>query len=186
MSRIGKLPVNIPNGVNVTVDKNNLVTVKGPRGELSAVINKLINVTLEDNKVIVWPRDLDDIKNLKSLDRKAKSLWGLSRTLISNMIKGVSDGFTRELEVNGVGFRVATDGKILSLSLGYSHTIKYQVPKGIGVTVVQNKVTIAGISKQEVGSVAAKIRSFKVPEPYKGKGIKYSDETILRKEGKKK
>lgn len=174
MSRIGKLPIQIPSGVTITVDSD-LVTVKGPKGELNQPITPDVTVKQEDGAVSVSRRD----------DSKpAKSQHGLMRTLISNMVTGVTEGFEKKLEVNGVGFRVSGGGQEIEMSLGYSHPVKYRAPEGIQLTVNKMEITVAGINKQQVGQVAAEIRAFRKPEPYKGKGIKYSDEYIVRKAGK--
>lgn len=174
MSRIGKLPIQIPSGVTITVDSGN-VTVKGPKGELTQFITPDVKVTVEDGSVAVTRND----------DSKpAKSQHGLIRALINNMVIGVTQGFEKKLEVNGVGFRVGGGGQAIEMSLGFSHPVKYQAPEGVNLTVEKMNITVSGISKQKVGQVAAEIRSLKKPEPYKGKGIKYADETILRKAGK--
>jgi large subunit ribosomal protein L6 len=174
MSRIGKLPIEIPSGVTITVDSG-VVTVKGPKGELSQFITPDVTVKVEDGSVVVTRRD----------DSKpAKSQHGLMRALINNMVTGVTKSFEKKLEVNGVGFRVNGGGQEIEMSLGFSHPVKYRAPEGVQLTVNKMEITVAGISKQQVGQVAAEIRSLKKPEPYKGKGIKYADETILRKAGK--
>ena len=174
MSRIGKLPIEVPSGVTITVESQN-VKVTGPKGELSQALLDGITVKQEENQLVV-SRANDEALN--------RARHGLMRTLINNMVVGVTEGFSKELEVNGVGFRVSMAGADLNMKLGFSHDIKYAVPQGIQVTTDQNKITVSGISKQQVGQVAAEIRSFKKPEPYKGKGIKYSDERIIRKSGK--
>lgn len=174
MSRIGKLPIEIPSGVTITVDAAN-VTVKGPKGELSQFMLDGITVKQEENQLIVSRVDDEAIHRARH---------GLMRTLINNMVVGVTEGFSKELEVNGVGFRVALSGANLQMKLGFSHDIVYPVPTDITIAVDQNKITVSGISKQQVGQVAAEIRAFKKPEPYKGKGIKYVDERIIRKSGK--
>lgn len=174
MSRIGKLPIQIPSGVTITVDSGN-VTVKGPKGELTQFITPDVTVTIEDGSLFVTRRD----------DSKpAKSQHGLMRALINNMVIGVTNGFEKKLEVNGVGFRINGGGQAIEMSLGFSHPVKYQAPEGVTLTVEKMSIVVSGISKQQVGQVAAEIRSLKKPEPYKGKGIKYADETILRKAGK--
>lgn len=177
MSRIGKLPVNIPEGVTVDI-KDNLVTVKGPKGELSEQIHEKITVEIKDNQVIV---------DKKEDDKFSRSLHGLSRNLINNMVIGVTDGFKKELEIVGVGYKAQAQGSKVTLNLGYSHPIEYVAPEGI--TFEQDKdrkniLTVSGINKQVVGEVAAKVRSYRKPEPYKGKGIKYVGEYIARKAGK--
>ncbi len=177
MSRIGKIPVSIPEGVTATVDGQK-VTAKGPKGELVFVVNEEVLVKMEEGTVIVSPRD--DSKG-------ARSKWGMSRTMISNIVSGVKDGFEKKLEINGVGYRAAMQGKDIKLTLGFSHEVIYRVPEGINVVCPKpTEITVSGIDKQRVGEVAAKIRSYRPPEPYKGKGVKYADETIFRKEGKKK
>jgi large subunit ribosomal protein L6 len=177
MSRIGKLPITVPSGVQVDI-KDRLVTVKGQKGQLQQKIVGDVNVTLNNGEVKVDPAN--DSK-------RARAMWGMSRTLINNMITGVTDGFTKRLEIRGVGFRAAVDGKILSLSLGFSHEIKYAIPEGI--TIVAEKPTllvISGTDTQKVGQVAALLRSLRKPEPYKGKGVRYEGERVIMKEGKKK
>ncbi|MDQ3094062.1 MAG: 50S ribosomal protein L6 [bacterium] len=174
MSRIGKQPIAIANGVTITVD-NGLVTVKGPKGELSQPVLDGI-VVKEENGTVVVSRASDI--------REHRARHGLIRTLIANMIKGVTDGFSKKLEIHGVGYRVAQQGTDLKLNLGFSHDVIYKIPTGINAAVEQNNITISGISKQQVGQVAAEIRALKKPEPYKGKGIRYEGERILRKSGK--
>ncbi len=174
MSRIGKEPINIPSGVTITVDDKEIV-VKGPNGTLSQFIMPGIIIEQENNKVIVS----------RSNDQKEfRSKHGLMRSLINNMVIGVTQGFTKKLEINGVGYRVSSEGSNLKLLLGFSHPVVYRVPEGVKATVEQNTITISGNSKQQVGQVAAEIRALKKPEPYKGKGIKYVDERIIRKSGK--
>ena len=175
MSRIGRKPIAIPAGVTVTVDGNN-VTVTGPKGTLNSTVNPAMNVAIEGATVVVSRPD-DEAKN--------RSLHGLTRTLIANMVEGVTNGFTKELEVLGVGYRVAKQGKDLVMNLGYSHQVI--IPERDGVTFdvpALNKVIVKGADKQIVGQIAAEIREKRPPEPYKGKGIKYVGETIIRKEGK--
>lgn len=174
MSRIGKLPISVPSGVTITVDSE-AVTVTGPKGTLTQFMMPGIDVKLEDNTLTV---------SRQSDEREHRSKHGLMRTLISNMIVGVTEGFSKQLEVNGVGFRVAQEGNKLKMALGFSHEVNYTIPEGVTVTVEQNVITINGSSKQQVGQVAAEIRSLKKPEPYKGKGIKYIEERIIRKSGK--
>lgn len=174
MSRIGRQPINIPQGVEVTIDEK-FVNVKGPKGELKVKILKGLKVEQKDNAVVVTQtQDNPD----------TQKQFGLLRTLINNMVVGVSEGFTKELEINGVGFRAAMKGNILEMSLGFSHPIQYSVPEGVVISVNQNIITVTGHNKQQVGEVAANIRDFKKPEPYKGKGIKYVGEHIRRKAGK--
>jgi large subunit ribosomal protein L6 len=175
MSRIGKQPVEIPTGVKVTVD-NSLVTVTGPKGTLSRNILDVVSVDVADKSLTV--NRIDD-------SIKSRSAHGLTRTLISNMVTGVTKGFERALEINGVGYRAEVKGDVLALSLGYSHPINFALPNGITVEVDKmTKLLVKGIDKELVGQTAAKIREFRSPEPYKGKGIKYADEVILRKAGK--
>ncbi len=177
MSRIGKHPVVVPAGVTVSVEGRQ-VSAKGKLGELKAALPPDVDVALEDGKVTVQPR---------SAEQRARAMWGMSRSLVQNMVKGVSEGFTRKLEIAGVGYRAAVDGKILNLQLGYSHDIKYAVPDDVKIVCdTPTAITISGADRQRVGQIAAEIRAFRRPEPYKGKGIKYAEEKILRKEGKKK
>jgi large subunit ribosomal protein L6 len=177
MSRIGKKAVPVPTGVTVNLAGQN-ISVKGPKGELKNVLVEHVLAKLESGKVAVSPRDETKL---------ARSCWGMSRTMISNMIKGVTQGYSRALEINGVGYRANVQGKVLQLNLGYSHDVNYSIPEGIDIkTPKPTEIVISGIDKQRVGQVAAEIRDFRGPEPYKGKGIKYSDERIFRKEGKKK
>ncbi len=175
MSRIGRLPVVIPAGVEVKVADGNVVSVKGPKGTLERALPVEMNIKIEDGSVVVTrPNDL----------KKMKSLHGLTRSLIHNMVVGVNEGYTKVLEVNGVGYRAAKQGSKLTLSLGYSHPVEMEDPEGITSTVDGNKIIVSGISKEKVGQYAAEIRDKRRPEPYKGKGIKYSDEVIRRKVGK--
>ncbi len=176
MSRIGKQPVTIPAGVTVTVDTTNFMVVKGPKGELSRKLVDDMNIAIEGDQVVVTrPSDL----------KRHKSLHGLTRTLISNMVVGVTEGYTKTLEINGVGYRAAKNGNTLNLTLGYSHPVDMIDPEGISTVVEgQNKIIVSGIDKEKVGQFAAEIRAKRPPEPYKGKGIKYSTETIRRKVGK--
>lgn len=175
MSRIGKLPIPIPSGVTITVDDKHEVTVVGPKGTLKQFGQPLVTVTVEDNQVVVTRENDEQI---------ARAGHGLMRALINNMVTGVTKGFEKKLELNGVGFRVSGGGQNLDMALGFSHPVKYTAPEGIQLTVEKNLITVAGIDKQKVGQVAAEIRALKKPEPYKGKGIKYIDEVILRKAGK--
>lgn len=175
MSRIGRLPIDVPAGVTLTITEGNEVTVKGPKGTLTRTFDSAMNIAIEENQVVVTrPNDL----------KRNRSLHGLTRTLIANMITGVTTGFTKVLEVNGVGYKAQKQGTKLVLSLGYSHPVEMEDPAEITSTVEGNKITIAGISKEKVGQFAAEIRFKRPPEPYKGKGIKYVDEIIRRKEGK--
>ena len=177
MSRVGQLPVDVPSGVEVTIDGRD-VTAKGKLGELSLTLIDVVDVAREDDKLIVTPR---------GDSKRARAMWGTSRSLLNNMVRGVAEGFTITLEINGVGYRAALEDKELVLQLGYSHEIRYPVPDGI--TIVSERPThiaVSGADRQKVGQVAAEIRGYRKPEPYKGKGIKYQDEYIIRKEGKKK
>ena len=176
MSRIGRMPIAIPAGVTVDVAENNKVTVKGPKGTLERVLPEEMSIKVEGEEVLVTrPNDL----------KKMKSLHGLTRTLIANMVTGVTNGYEKVLEINGVGYRAQKQGKKLVLSLGYSHPVEMEDPEGLE-TVVEgtNKITVKGIDKEKVGQFAAEIRDKRRPEPYKGKGIKYADEVIRRKVGK--
>ena len=174
MSRIGKLPIQVPSGVTITVDSHDVI-VKGPKGELRESILEGMKFSQENDQFVV-SRPNDEAIN--------RAKHGLMRSLVNNMVVGVTKGFEKQLEVNGVGFRVALAGADLKMKLGFSHDILYKVPQGITIAVEQNKITVSGISKQQVGQTAAEIRSYKKPEPYKGKGIKYVDEHIIRKSGK--
>lgn len=175
MSRIGKLPIDLPKGVTVTLAENN-ITVKGPKGELNRSLMTDVQVTVDDGKILVTRAD----ETIKS-----RAAHGLVRTLINNMVVGVTNGYQTDLEINGVGYRAEVKGPELVLSLGYSHPVVYPLPAGISVEVEKmTKLSVKGIDKELVGQTAAKIRSFRGPEPYKGKGIKYATETILRKAGK--
>jgi large subunit ribosomal protein L6 len=177
MSRIGKKPVPVPAGVTATVT-GQTVKVKGAKGELSFVVPDRVNVAMEDGAIAVQPRDET---------KQARAMWGMSRSQVANLVEGVSKGYEKKLEINGVGYRAAVAGKILKLALGYSHEIDFEIPAGIAiVTPKPTEILVSGIDKQRVGQVAAEIRELRGPEPYKGKGIKYSDEFIFRKEGKKK
>ena len=175
MSRIGRLPVVVPAGVTVEVKENNYVVVKGSKGTLERNLPVEMDIKVEDGQVVVTrPNDL----------KKMKALHGLTRTLIHNMVVGVSEGYQKVLEVNGVGYRAQKQGKKLVLSSGYSHPVEMEDPEGLETTVDGNKITVKGISKEKVGQYAAEIREKRRPEPYKGKGIKYADEVIRRKVGK--
>ena len=175
MSRIGKLPVAIPSGVKISLD-GNLLTVAGPKGSLSQQLHERMSIAVET----------DQVKVSRPSDSKQDSaLHGLTRSLINNMVLGVTAGFKKDLEINGVGYRAEIAGNVLTMSLGYSHPVVYELPEGISVEIEkQTKLSVIGIDKQLVGSAAAKIRSYRKPEPYKGKGIKYADERIMRKAGK--
>lgn len=174
MSRIGKLPVAIPDKVDVKLDGAH-VAVKGPNGELSYTFTDKVTIEVKDKEVVVNP--INESK-------ESRALWGTTRTLINNMVLGVTQGFTKTLEFNGVGYKAAVSGNTLTLNLGYSHPIDYELPTGVSAKVTKNVIELSGNDKELVGFVAAKVRSFRPPEPYKGKGVKYSDETIVRKAGK--
>jgi len=177
MSRIGKKPIAVPGGVTVNVN-GQTVSAKGPKGQLEFVVNDLCSVALDNNEITVTPVDNS---------KPARSMWGMSRTRISNMLEGVANEFTKTLELVGVGYRAQMKGSALNLALGYSHEIDYPAPEGVKIaTPKPTEIVITGIDKQKVGQTAAEIRGFRSPEPYKGKGVKYQDEYIFRKEGKKK
>ncbi len=177
MSRIGKRAVQVPKGVTATVD-GQTVTAKGPKGQLAVALVDEVAVAMTDDGIKVNPREQT---------KRSRSMWGMSRTLVQNIVTGVSDGFQERLEINGVGYRAQAQGKTLNLALGYSHEVSYPIPDGIEVqTPRPTEIVISGIDRQKVGQVAAEIRRWRPPEPYKGKGVKYSDEYIFRKEGKKK
>jgi large subunit ribosomal protein L6 len=177
MSRIGKKPVAIPSGVTATIEGGQL-SVKGPKGTLALTLREEISYTLEEGSILVKPADGS---------KQARAFWGMQRTLVQNLITGVSEGYTKVLEITGVGYRANSQGKTLKLQLGYSHDVDFAVPAGIEIKTPDNTtVEIRGIDKQQVGQVAAEIRRWRKPEPYKGKGIKYRGEYIFRKEGKKK
>jgi len=177
MSRIGKKPVVVPAGVTAKVD-GQLVSVKGAKGQLEFLVPDDVSVTQQDNAIKVDPRN--DTK-------RARALWGTSRARVNNLVVGVTTGFEKKLEITGVGYRAAVQGKVLQLALGYSHDVNYPIPAGIAIaTPKPTEITITGIDKQQVGQVAAEIRVIRGPEPYKGKGVKYANEFIFRKEGKKK
>lgn len=175
MSRVGKQPVTIPDGITVTV-QGDQCAVKGPKGSLSLAIHAHVTLSVEGSTASVKVSDPDD--------KRDRALWGLYRVLLSNMIEGVQKGFTKQLEIRGVGFRAANEGKDLVLNLGFSHPIKFVLPEGITATVEKNIITVAGIDKQLVGETAAKIRKHRPPEPYKGKGIRYVGEYVRQKAGK--
>ena len=176
MSRIGKMPIAIPDGVNVEITENNKVTVKGPKGTLERTLPAEMNIEIKDGQVLVErPNDL----------KRSRSLHGLTRTLLNNMVVGVSQGYEKVLEINGVGYRASKSGNVLTLQLGYSHPVEMTDPEGVeSVCETQTKIIIKGIDKEKVGQYAANIREKRPPEPYKGKGIKYADEHIRRKVGK--
>jgi large subunit ribosomal protein L6 len=177
MSRIGKRPVDLPSGVEASVS-GQTVSVKGPKGQRSFTATDDVTIKVEGNVVTVEPR---------GKSKRARQQWGMSRTRIGNLVIGVTDGFKKELEINGVGYRAAMEGKNLKLNLGLSHDVVYEVPEGVTVSAPkQTEIIVEGNDEQQVGQVAAEIRAWRKPEPYKGKGIKYKDEYIFRKEGKKK
>lgn len=177
MSRIGKNPVTIPEGVDVRVD-GRMVTVKGKHGERSLTVDSCVEIDFSDGRITVRPRDES---------KHAHAMWGTSRSLVANLVTGVHEGFTYNLEIVGVGYRAAVQGDKLDLQLGFSHDVKYPIPEGISVKCERpTRIAVTGADKQQVGQVAAEIRAFRPPEPYKGKGVRYANEYILRKEGKKK
>jgi large subunit ribosomal protein L6 len=177
MSRIGKKAVPVPAGVTASVN-GQMVSVKGPKGELKVVLNDQVLAKMEQGGIKVDPKDKSKL---------ARSSWGMSRTLVANLVTGVTVGYTKSLEITGVGYRAALNGKALQLNLGYSHDVIYDVPAGIEIKVPKpTEIVVSGIDKQRVGQVAAEIREYRGPEPYKGKGVKYAGEYIFRKEGKKK
>jgi len=180
MSRIGKAPITVPAGVTVSVGNDDVVTVKGPKGELTQPIDRDITVSVKDGE-ITFARPTDQIRH--------RALHGLSRALVANLVKGVTEGYTRKLELIGVGFKAANTGNVLDLALGYSHNIIFEVPKELKVATAQEKgqnpsITLEGIDRQLIGQVAAKIRSLRKPEPYKGKGVRYAGEVVRKKAGK--
>jgi len=177
MSRIGKKPVAVPSGVTATID-GQLVKVKGSKGELSFEVPENVSVTHADGAISVMPRDET---------KRARAMWGMSRSQVANLVQGVTAGYEKKLEINGVGYKAAIAGPVLKLSLGFSHDVDYAIPDGIQITTPKpTEIVVAGIDKQKVGQTAAEIRDFRGPEPYKGKGVKYVGEFIFRKEGKKK
>jgi large subunit ribosomal protein L6 len=177
MSRVGKKAVVLPAGVTAKVEGQN-IAVKGAKGELRFEVPGDVNISFADNQIKVDPRNET---------KRARALWGMTRAQVNNLVVGVTKGFERKLEINGVGYKAAVAGKNLQLSLGYSHDVIFPIPQGIAITTPKpTEITIVGIDKRQVGQVAAEIRAFRPPEPYKGKGVKYSDEFIFRKEGKKK
>lgn len=180
MSRIGKKPVEVPSGVTITVNSENIVTVKGPKGELKQAIDRDIKAEVKDNQ-IAFVRPTDQIRH--------RALHGLYRSLVSNMVKGVTEGYTKKLELVGVGYKAANQGNLLDLSLGYSHNFLFEIPKELKIATAQEKgknpmITLTSIDKQLLGQVCAKIRSLRKPEPYKGKGVKFEGEVLRRKAGK--
>jgi large subunit ribosomal protein L6 len=177
MSRVGKKPVVIPAGVTANVEGQK-VRVKGPKGELEVILHEDVTPTLESQAIKIDPR---------ANTKRTRAMWGLSRSLVQNLVSGVTKGFERRLEINGVGYRAAVQGKNLQLALGYSHEVLYPIPEGIVVATPRpTEIVVTGIDRQKVGQVAAEIRGFRPPEPYKGKGVRYAGEYIFRKEGKKK
>lgn len=175
MSRLGKLPIKLPEGTQAKIEED-FIIVKGAKGELKTKLNDLVKINIKDDEIEV------NVTNPK--EKKNKSFWGLYRSLINNMVIGVSEGFEKKLEINGVGYRAQVSGKKLTLNVGFSHPVDFNLPEGITAQVENNLITISGIDKQLVGEIAAQIRKIRKPEPYKGKGIKYIDEVIRRKEGK--
>ncbi|WP_018699150.1 50S ribosomal protein L6 [Amorphus coralli] len=177
MSRVGKRPVALPKGVTAKIDGQTVI-VKGPKGELSFTVPDVVTLSEGEDGITVTPVDES---------KKARSMWGLSRSMIANLVQGVTDGFERKLEINGVGYRASIQGKNLQLALGFSHEVLYPIPEGIQIQCPKpTEIVVNGIEKQRVGQVAAEIREFRPPEPYKGKGVKFAEEQIIRKEGKKK
>ena len=177
MSRVGKKPVAIPKGVTATVEGQR-VSVKGAKGELHFTCPDEVTVAFANDEVSVTPRDAS---------KRAQAMWGTARAQVSNLVQGVTAGYTRKLEINGVGYKAAVQGKVLQLSLGYSHDVPFAIPEGITIATPRPvEIHVSGIDKRQVGQVASEIRAYRPPEPYKGKGVKYSDEFIFRKEGKKK
>ena len=177
MSRVGKKPVAIPKGVTAKVEGQN-VSVKGAKGELHFKCPDEVAVAFANDEVSITPRNET---------KRAQAMWGMSRAQVNNLVLGVTNGFTRKLEINGVGYKAAVQGKVLQLSLGYSHDVPFAIPDGITITTPRPvEILVSGIDKRQVGQIASEIRAFRPPEPYKGKGVKYSDEFIFRKEGKKK
>lgn len=178
MSRVGKYPVEVPQGVTVTID-GDVVTAKGKLGEMKyTLMPEFVETTMQDSQIVVKPRNES---------KRARQMWGTTRARLNNLVKGVSEGFQKNLDIVGVGYRAAVQGKNLQLSLGFSHEVLYPIPEGIAIkTPSPTQIEISGADKQVVGQVASEIRGYRPPEPYKGKGVKYADEQILRKEGKKK
>lgn len=175
MSRLGKLPIELPEGTQAKIE-GGFIIIKGPKGELKMNIHGLVKVDINSSKILVSIKDVED--------KKEKSFWGLYRSLINNMVIGVNKGFEKKLEINGIGYKASISGKKLILNVGYSHPIEYSIPDNISISVEDKVIVISGIDKQHVGDVAAQIRKTRKPEPYKGKGIKYIDEVIRRKVGK--
>lgn len=179
MSRIGKQPIIIPDKVEVEIS-GDLIVVKGPKGELKRRIHEAVGAKIEDNRILIAPK-----KDVALKDKKVMALWGLTRALVFNMVKGVRDGYEKKLEIEGIGYKVALQDNSLVLNLGFSHPVRFEAPEGISFKVEKNVITVAGIDKELVGQVAASVRALKKPEPYKGKGIHYLGEVIKRKAGKK-
>jgi large subunit ribosomal protein L6 len=175
MSRLGKLPIILPSGVSYQ-PQSNMALIKGPKGEVKVLVNEAIAIKVEDNSLIVAPKDMEG--------KNAMAMWGLVWSLLRNAVIGVSEGFTKKLEINGVGYKASSAGKKLNLNLGFSHPIEYILPATVDAVVEGNTITLSGVDKQAVGEVAAQIRKLRKPEPYKGKGVKYSDEIVRRKAGK--
>lgn len=176
MSKIGRIPIKLPDGVEMKVSPDNIVSVKGPKGELKQALSSGVKIDIADNVATVSVKNQDD--------KEQRSLWGLSRSLVNNMVIGTSQGYEKKLEINGVGYRAAIKGKTLTLEVGFSHPVVFNLPEQIEAKIEKNIITITGIDKQIVGEISAQIRKIKPPEPYKGKGIKYVEETIRRKAGK--
>ncbi|MHA1523055.1 MAG: 50S ribosomal protein L6 [Alphaproteobacteria bacterium] len=177
MSRIGKLPVALPSGVTATIEGQN-VAIKGPKGALSAIMVDDVVAVLNDGEISITPRDET---------KRSRSMWGTYRTVVANMVEGVSTGYTKTLEINGVGYRAQLQGRTIKLALGFSHDVNYPLPEGIDAAIAKpTEIVLSGIDKQKIGQTAAEIRRFRPPEPFKGKGVKYAGEHIFRKEGKKK
>ena len=177
MSRIGRKTISVPAGVTISIDGQQ-ISAKGPKGELAAILVDQVEVSQTDEGIKIDPR---------GNGKQERSMWGMSRTVVNNLVTGVNEGFTKKLAINGVGYRAQMQGRTLKLNLGFSHDVEYAVPEGVDVACpVQTEIVVSGIDKQKVGQVAAEIRAYRPPEPYKGKGVKYSDEYIFRKEGKKK
>jgi len=177
MSRIGRKTISVPAGVTISIDGQQ-ISAKGPKGELAAILVDQVEVSQTDEGIKIDPR---------GNGKQERSMWGMSRTVVNNLVTGVNEGFTKKLAINGVGYRAQMQGRTLKLNLGFSHDVEYAVPEGVDVACpVLTEIIVSGIDKQKVGQVAAEIRAYRPPEPYKGKGVKYSDEYIFRKEGKKK
>ncbi|MDP3964387.1 MAG: 50S ribosomal protein L6 [bacterium] len=176
MSKVGKVPITLPSGVEITIGQDNTIAVKGPKGQLSEKLHPKIRLAQKDGTIEVSVAHPDN--------RSERALWGLGRALVANMVAGVSEGFSKQLEINGVGYKAAVQGKKLVLHVGFSHQVDFLMPEGIEAAVEKNVVTISGVDKQLVGEIAAQVRKVRPPEPYKGKGIRYIDEVVRRKAGK--